>query len=276
MFCVIAFNLAAYGIAAGDVFAPVKQRLVQEGFDKKRVSTVFQTESDPLFKVVYSTFRIQESKLNYGQFLQPAALAKAQQFMRTHEKTLKEAEAAYGVNRSVIVAILLVETQLGGYTGKTPTLGILSTFALMDQDVYRDRIWSMLSAGEQAHWGREAFDRKLLSRSQWAYGELRALIKLSETQGLRVESLKGSVMGAIGWAQFLPSSLVRYGVDGNKDGRIDLYHPVDAIFSIANYLREHGWARASTQEEREKVIHHYNRSRPYVSAVLGVADRLRP
>jgi len=133
----------------------------------------------------------------------------------------------------------------------------------------------MLSPREKARWGREAFDRKLMDRSDWAYREVCALVRLAEDR-VRVESLRGSVMGAVGWPQFLPSSLVRYGADGNRDGRVDLFDPWDACHSVANYLRGYGWCRARTQEEKEKVIYQYNHSRPYVQTILGIADRLRP
>jgi membrane-bound lytic murein transglycosylase B len=82
-------------------------------------------------------------------------------------------------------------------------------------------------------------------------------------------------MGAIGWPQFLPSSLVRYGVDANQDGEIDLFHPADAIFSVANYLRGYGWTQAKSRAEKEKVIWYYNHSRPYVRTILELARRLR-
>ncbi len=81
-------------------------------------------------------------------------------------------------------------------------------------------------------------------------------------------------MGAIGLPQFLPSSLAKFGVDGNSDGRIDLYDPEDAIFSTANYLKAHGWCQARYPSDKEQVIWHYNHSKPYVSVVLGIAERL--
>jgi membrane-bound lytic murein transglycosylase B len=82
-------------------------------------------------------------------------------------------------------------------------------------------------------------------------------------------------MGAIGWPQFLPSSLVKYGVDGDGDGRIDLYSAEDAIFSTANYLRAYGWREARLPADREAVIWNYNHSRAYVRAVLEIAEELR-
>lgn len=261
-------------VASPDTFAPVKQRLIGEGFSSAQVQSVYNSRPELMLKTVAATFRIRESKLNYDQFLEPAAIAKAKAFMESQEKILDQAESRYGVSRCVITAILLVETRFGSYTGKTPILAILSTFALMENEAYRNRVWAMLSPEDKERWDREAFDRKLKDRSQWAYRELFALMRIASSQPVKVATYRGSVMGALGWPQFLPSSLVQYGVDGNQDGRTDLFHPSDAILSTANYLRGYGWCQAKTQAEKEEVIHHYNHSRPYVNAVLGVADRL--
>ncbi len=116
---------------------------------------------------------------------------------------------------------------------------------------------------------------KLIDRSGWAYRELSALLELQNTHGIQPGSLKGSVMGAIGWPQFLPSSLLEFGADGNGDGRIDLYNAEDAIFSTANYLRGHGWCEAKFPSGREAVIWDYNHSKAYVRIVLGIAERIR-
>jgi len=271
--CFLLFHTARTA-AAQDPFAPLKKRLVTEGFSHKQVAAAYPPHLTPLYKTVSQTMGIRESKLNYDQFLAPDAIARARQFLLRNQGALARAEAQYGADRHVIVAILLVETQLGRYTGRTPTLAMLSTFALMDETKYRDKIWALLPEKDKMKWDREAFDRKLMERSQWAYKEVCALLYWTRTEPQQLQSYKGSVMGAIGWSQFLPSSLVRYGVDGDRDGEIDLFDPEDAIQSIANYLRGYGWCEAKNQTQREQVIYGYNHSRPYIRAVLGVADRL--
>lgn len=262
------------GWTAEDPFLPPKKKLLQEGYGAAQVDALFASASTPLYKLVAGTFRIQESKLNYARFLEPGPVSLARRFMDEHRSTLSRAEKAYGVDPPVIAAILLVESGFGNGTGKTHVLSVFATFALMDQAATRNKIWAMLSPKDKKRWDREAFDERLLKRSEWAYGELRALLKLAQDHGLNPGSLNGSYMGAIGWPQFLPSSIVRYGADGNHDGRIDLYTSEDAIFSIANYLRGFGWPSAKTRAQQEEVIYHYNRSRPYVQTILDVAARL--
>ncbi len=259
---------------AQDPFAPLKKRLIRDGYSAAQVETLFASDPHPLFKLVAGTFRIQESKLNYARFLEPGPISLAKRFVREHQDTLARAEKTYGVEPPVIAAILLVESGFGNGTGRTHVLSVFATFALMEETAVRNKVWAMLSPSDKKRWDRQSFDERLLKRSEWAYGELRALLKLAQEQGLNPGSLYGSYMGAIGWPQFLPSSIVKYGADGNHDGRIDLYTSEDAIFSIANYLRGFGWGSAKTRAQQEEVIYHYNRSRPYVQTILDVAARV--
>ncbi len=269
------FVLATPAMPAEDVYAPLKKKLLQDGFSRQQVAAVFQPAPPPMYKLVAQTLKIRESKLNYDQFLSPSEIAKARQFILSHRDSFAKAERLYCVESGVIAAILLVETHFGSYTGKTPTLAVFTTFAVMDQKANRDRIWKLLSPKDRKKWEREAFDKKLLSRSEWAYKELTALLNWEKRQNVRPDSLRGSVMGAVGWPQFLPSSLVGYGVDGDGDGRIDLYTSEDAIISTANYLQAHGWCEARFPSDQETVIWTYNHSKPYVRTVLGIADKLK-
>lgn len=259
----------------GDPQETLRATLVSDGFHPSKIDAVYARGFTPQYRTIAATFRLRESKLNYAQFLQAADLERARQFAARYRTTLQQAEASHGVDSSVIVAILLVETRFGSYTGQTPVLHILSSFALMDDPGERDRVWALLSDQDRNRLGRESFDERLLRRARWAYQELCALIRMGIELEEDVSEFKGSVMGAMGWAQFLPTSYLRFGYDGDSDGRVDLFQPSDAIFSVANYLRGHGWNEAMTREEKEKVIHAYNKSQPYVDTVLALADRLR-
>lgn len=260
---------------AEDAYAGLKQKLVADGFSRSQVTGLFQAVSPPMYKLVSQTLRMRESQLSYDQFLEPSEIARARRFISMHRASFRSAQRIFGVEPGVIAAILLVETHFGSYTGNTSTLAVFSSFAVMDQPANRDRIWRLLPPRDRERLGREAFDRKLLDRSDWAYRELSALISWANANGVRADSFQGSVMGAIGWPQFLPSSLVDYGTDGNGDGRVDLFNAEDAIFSTANYLKGHGWCEARFPLDQEQVIWTYNHSKPYVRTILGIADRLK-
>lgn len=274
LLCLITAGRATGVAAADDSIAALKQRLVSDGFEASRINLLYPPQFSPSYKTVSQTLRIRESKLDYAQFLRPSAIAAAKRFLRQYDPILQRAEVLYGVNRYVIAAILMVETNFGSYTGTVPTFAVLSTFALMEQETSRNRVWNLLPPQDQKQWERAEFDRRLMKRADWAYDELFALLHLTDGNPTKLATMKGSIMGAIGWPQFLPSSLVRWGTDGDRDGRIDLFQPEDTIFSVANYLRAHGWDEAKTEYEKEEVIYTYNHSRPYVGAILGVAAAL--
>ena len=147
------------------------------------------------------------------RLLVPARITGGKTFMAKHAELLARIEAEYGVEAEYIAAIVGVETNYGGYTGKFPVLGTLLTLAF-------------------EHPRRQDFFQR----------ELGHFLRLSYAHDLAALELKGSPAGAIGTGQFMPSSYVAYGVDGDGDGRVDLLgNMADALASVANYLARHGW-----------------------------------
>ncbi len=259
--------------AQGGPYGALERKLVAHGYSRRLVAETLRYAPPPMFHLVCSTMRTGRGRPDYSHFLAPSEIAAARQFIADHRNCFREERAEYGVEPEIIAALLLVETHFGSFTGKTPTLAVFSSFAIMDQRANRDRVWRSIAPEDRANWGRSAFDRKLLDRSAWAYNELCALFELQGRHAMRIASLRGSYMGAIGWPQFLPSSLVKFGVDGDGDGRVDLNTAADAIFSTGNYLRAYGWCEAKTGPRKQAVIFNYNHSTPYVLTVLGIAER---
>lgn len=89
--------------------------------------------------------------------------------------------------------------------------------------------------------------------------------------------IKGSFAGAVGYFQFLPGNVFKFGIDGNNDGLIDPHNPIDAIHSIANYLKEHGWRNNEPllSKANKETIWGYNRSESYIDTVLAMASKLK-
>jgi membrane-bound lytic murein transglycosylase B len=75
--------------------------------------------------------------------------------------------------------------------------------------------------------------------------------------------------------QFIPSSYWEYAVDGNGDGRADLFDAADAVFSVGNYLRRFGWRDDLSEDKQRAVVRRYNNSELYAATVLTAATRLR-
>ena len=86
--------------------------------------------------------------------------------------------------------------------------------------------------------------------------------------------MKGSWAGAFGIPQFVPSSYVKYGADGNGDGAVDLYNLADALASMANYLRSFGWSDQDPVKKKE-AVYAYNHCDNYVQAVFAYARALK-
>lgn len=135
-------------------------------------------------------------------------------FMAEHAGLLARIERDSGVPAAMITAIIGVETQYGAVTGRYRVLDALATLGF--------------------HYP---------PRAEFFRSELRHLFHLAQEEQLQIDQLLGSYAGAMGWGQFIPSSYRHYAVDGDGDGRRDLWNSMpDIVASIANYFVEHGWA----------------------------------
>ena len=141
-------------------------------------------------------------------------IAAGKRFWRIHAESLQKAEKTYGVSAAVIVAIIGVETRYGEYLGNFSVAEALVTLAF-------------------AHPTRAAEFRS----------ELEHFLLYVREQGKDPLTINGSYAGAFGVPQFLPSSLRRFAVDFDEDGKINLFDMTDAIGSIGNFLYQHGWRR---------------------------------
>jgi len=79
----------------------------------------------------------------------------------------------------------------------------------------------------------------------------------------------------MGIAQFMPSNILAFAKDGNKDGSINLHHHGDAIVSIASFLNHYGWYPAIGKNRAYKVLLNYNYSKPYANTLLKISKRLK-
>ncbi len=166
-----------------------------------------------------STTRIRRSWVTYrNRFVEPIRIKKGLAFWQQHQKMLDKAFQTYGVPPSVITAIIGVETIYGQQMGNFRVLDALATLGFSHPDTKRPE------------------------RSQLFRDQLADLLLLDHKKELDALQVQGSFAGAMGLPQFMPGSLLRYAVDGDHDGKIDLINNVDdAIMSVASFLRLHGW-----------------------------------
>ena len=148
-----------------------------------------------------------------SRFVDAARINGGVQFWREHAGTLEKASREFGVPEEIIVATIGVETIYGRHTGG---FGVLEALTML------------------------AFHYP--PRAELFRSELMQYLLLAREARFDATSMKGSYAGAIGIPQFLPSSYRRYAVDFDGDGRRDLLNsPADAIGSVANYYKSHGW-----------------------------------
>jgi membrane-bound lytic murein transglycosylase B len=155
-----------------------------------------------------------------ARFIEPVRLRAGQRFWEENREALARAEAEFGVPASLIVGVIGVETLYGRHTGSIRVMDALTTLAF-DFPVSHPR------AAERAAFFKD---------------ELEQYLSLTERAGLEPMSLRGSYAGAMGWPQFMPSSWVKYAIDFDGDGKVDLFNSTaDVIGSVANYFKAFGW-----------------------------------
>ena len=136
-------------------------------------------------------------------------------FWKKNAATLARAEERFGVPQEIITALIGIETNYGTYTGEFRIL---------------DAFYSLGFYGKR--------------RNKYFLKEFEEFLLLSRENNISADTIKGSFAGAIGIAQFMPSSYREYAIDFDGDGMADLENSVDdAIGSASNYLKRHGWKR---------------------------------
>jgi membrane-bound lytic murein transglycosylase B len=158
------------------------------------------------------------------RFIEPIRIGAGVRFWNENAELLARAQDTYGVPAEIIVGVLGVETIYGRDTGRFRVMDVLATLAFAYP---------------------EAPNR--LERMAFFRSELENTLVLAHQENIDPFSLQGSFAGAVGMPQFMPGNVLKYGVDFDGDGLVDLRgSAADAIGSVANFLVQHGWDRNAT------------------------------
>lgn len=198
-----------------------------------------------------------------------ASMQKCADFLVQYKDVFDAVEKKYPVPRNILASLLYVETRLGTYVGKENAFWSLACMAAANSPESVSGSLSDIPITSQHDTWLQA---KLTEKSNWAYNELRALLSFCNTQNLDPHSMPGSVYGAIGICQFMPSNLVPYGDDGDGDGIVNLFSVPDAIFSAASYLTKHGWQQGTNVASQRAVLKRYNNLNIYANTILALAE----
>jgi lytic murein transglycosylase len=186
----------------------------------------------------YVSTRVGAGRINGGRAM-----------LQRHAALLSSIEQKFGVPRQILVAIWGLETDFGkGDMGKLPVFRVLATMA---HDCRRTELFQ---------------------------GELLAALKIVQRGDLRLDDMIGAYAGEIGQTQFLPSSYIKYGVDFDGDGHVDLRHSVpDVLASTANLLHTSGFKMGAPYGEGSanfEAMREWNRATIYRKTIGYFADRL--
>ncbi|MEM6462188.1 MAG: lytic murein transglycosylase [Pseudomonadota bacterium] len=225
-----------------------KREAAAKGYSQRTINAT-------LGNVSYSTRTIsldrnqRSFKLSLDQFMRKrganAIVSKGKQLKKRHQQLFTALERQYGVPPGVILAIWGMETGFGGFMGNSDTISALATLA---------------------------YDCR---RSEFFTNELYAAMTIIQQGQLSRQQMRGAGHGELGHTQFLPSSYLRFAVDGDGNGRRDLVgSKTDALASTANYLRSYGWKRGRGYQPGQanfRAIQAWNAAGVYQKAIAIIA-----
>ena len=249
-------------------------KLVDDGFNRTDLIAIFNDSRVSFLEKVLTINLINKySKADYSRFLRNQSVTHAKKFLQKESSFLTQVEARYQVDKEVIVSILFIESAFGANTGNNTVFNVFFTLSqAADRDILNTTYPKLKENHPQLTF--EEIELRAEKKSRWAYQELKHLLTIAQKENLDVLNIKGSWAGAFGIAQFLPSSYLRYAVDGNNDQKVRLYNRYDSIESVANYLKENGWKEGLTERKKRTVIRQYNNSTPYIDTVLKLSQKI--
>ena len=236
LFC-LAMHTAGANTELPDLPVFIDEMVSKHGFEATELQSVFDEVEvkDSILKAISRPAEKSKPWYEYRRiFLTESRIQGGVEFWQGHKEALAHAEQVYGVPAEIIIAILGVETRYGGNVGGYRVIDALSTLAF-----------------------------RYPPRSPFFRSELENFLILTREEDMSQLAPVGSYAGAMGLGQFMPSSYRAYAVDFDGDGHRDIWNnPVDAIGSIANYLKRHGWVPG------ESIVHRTDASQAVPKAML--------
>jgi len=272
-------------------WTPLIDRLAEDGMDRERMTQVFSELALPWSPVFMAT-AIQE---RYGTRLGADAQVKAlpdtelprprgymppavsgfegaKTMLREYAPLLENVQKRYGVPPALIAAIILLESDMGHELGEGLALHTLASLAV--STTLEQTLQGIEGYQEPQPALRKEMEKSIREQSALAYKELQALISYCETSGIDILRLPGSVHGAIGLCRFMPGNIGVYGVDSDNKGIIDLFSLPDAVYSMGNFLKEHGFSEKLGIKKQVEILRRHTQSESYAALALGMSYQL--
>lgn len=253
------------------------RKLEADGIPRSDVQRVFR---DPRVRrhthLDYGLYPRESSRI-YRGFRSRSSIAGARKCRARYGSEFERAQKRFGVPASVLASIFHVETRCGENKGKDVALYRLARLAMANEPSNVERNIRRHTKGEP-----RSKHAKIAARTRERgkyledvfYPEVVAAFQIGSKLRIDPLAIVGSKAGAFGIPQFLPSSYMRFALDGNGNGQVSLHEPADAAYSAANFLLNYGWRPGLSEKEKRAVIWNYNRSDAYIDTILFLSGQI--
>jgi membrane-bound lytic murein transglycosylase B len=279
---VLCLALPLSALAEGDAvptdWSFVQKKLSHAGFKKSFISAMRKNYDPNDFNSVVelnSLLFLRKTDYHTPQ-VSNKAVDDVRQFMAEHDGTLMAAEKKFGVSKGVISGLMWMESRYGENQGRFHVASVFLDLVQAERPQVIAHLKLEAAPRFAPHLTKKIasdITAKAQKKAKWAMGELKALQTMYFKDKKLVLGLKGSFAGAFGMPQFEPSSYVAYARSSRgKKKSADLTTADDAIYSVANYLKESGFKKTK-EKTHEKALMKYNNSHDYARAILKLAKQ---
>ncbi|MBN1663812.1 MAG: lytic murein transglycosylase [Deltaproteobacteria bacterium] len=275
------FAFSGYaGVAVSDAARQlIEKQLVEKGLDADQVKRIIydpriDLNPDIVIKNLFYSSPKGSGEQPSVMKIDPALIEEGRGFMKENAGLLALVEQRFGASPRIITAILIIESRLGKYPMPYGAVTAYANLAfLLDPEYFKD------IQSKYADQYPQINDKDVMARAQrrakWALDELYHLAHIARDLAIDPLTIRGSFSGALGPAQFIPSTFRAYGIDGDNDGTCNPFNMTDAKLSMGNYLKKSGWSESASIEQKRKAVWHYNRSAVYVNTIMMLYDELQ-
>jgi membrane-bound lytic murein transglycosylase B len=256
----------------------IEERLVEKGLDKAQVQSIID---DPrislrpdivIQNLFYASPKGTEEEPSVMS-IDPQYIENGRVFIKEHAELLSSVEKRFGTSPRIVTAILIVESRLGTYPMRYNVVTAYVNLVLLLDPEYFSQI-QQAYADKYPLLNDQATINNAHKKARWALVELYHLIFIANNLEMDPLNIMGSFAGALGPAQFIPSTFRDYGVDGDGDGIVNPFKMEDATATMGNYLKSLGWSEDASTEKKRNAVWHYNRSQVYVNTVMMLYEEL--
>jgi len=256
----------------------VEQALVAQGVDPAQAEGMMRDprifiQPDIIIKNLFYSKPKGSRKNPDVMEVDPLLIERGKRFMKENAAALSAVEKSFGTSPRIVTAILIIESRLGSFRMPWNAANAYANLAFLLDPVYLEAIQNRY-ADRYPQIRDEATMARAKRKAKWAAVELGYLVHIANHLGIDPLSFSGSFAGALGPAQFIPSSFWIFGIDGDKDGLANPLNMADANLSMGSYLRKYGWREDAPPEQKRKALWYYNHSDVYVNTVMMVYEKL--